>query len=177
MSSTTTHQNWLRVSVSQRHWRSPFPCILKKTSVHPLLVVPPYRSTLLLSILFEISKQIVWKGDLSRQLSMEKWKLKSPRYIAGDPRYRDYDLLPIVSAFNLILAADASRLGSNAVIVGRNKFFFPRSGFLSLAGGLQAVHGFYSSVRTAHKQLMVNVDGMKFSLNLLTLRVIKFSSI
>ena len=62
-------------------------------------------------------------------------------------------------------------------MVGRNKFFFPRSSCSLIGGGLQAVHGFYSSVRTSHKQFMVNVDGMKFSLNLLTLRVIKFSSI
>jgi eukaryotic translation initiation factor 2C len=34
---------------------------------------------------------------------------------------------------------------------------------MSLGGGLVAVQGFYSSVRTAHKQLMVNVNGNNLS--------------
>ncbi|KAJ3563363.1 hypothetical protein NP233_g8987 [Leucocoprinus birnbaumii] len=88
---------------------------------------------------------------------LETESLKS--FIDGDPQYRDYDIMPIVSAFNLILAAYPSRSGGGGVMVGRNKFFLPgaRPAF-SLGGGLEAVKGFYSSVRTAHKQLMVNVN-------------------
>lgn len=46
-------------------------------------------------------------------------------------------------------------------MVGRNKFFMPGTGVpMPLGGGLEAVRGFYSSVRTAHQALMVNVNGM-----------------
>jgi eukaryotic translation initiation factor 2C len=44
-------------------------------------------------------------------------------------------------------------------MVGRNRFFFPTAAPpVSLGGGLEAWKGFYSSVRTTHKQLMVNVN-------------------
>ncbi|KAF5350531.1 hypothetical protein D9756_008708 [Leucocoprinus leucothites] len=81
------------------------------------------------------------------------------RFIAGDPQYRDYDIMPIVSAFNLILAAYPTRSGGGGTMVGRNKFFLPGANpSMPLGGGLEAIRGFYSSVRTAHKQLMVNVN-------------------
>ena len=84
----------------------------------------------------------------------------SDRFLAGDPQYRNYDIMPIISAFNLILAAYPNRSGGGGVMVGRNKFFMPGSGpSMPLGGGLEAVRGFYSSVRTAHNQLMVNVNG------------------
>lgn len=52
-------------------------------------------------------------------------------------------------------------------MVGRNRFFFPSSeNPVPLGGGLEAQRGFYSSVRPAHRQLMVNVNGMSFSLSL-----------
>lgn len=45
-------------------------------------------------------------------------------------------------------------------MVGRNRFFFRSGGVrpVSLGGGLEAWKGFYSSVRPAWKQLMVNVN-------------------
>ena len=45
-------------------------------------------------------------------------------------------------------------------MIGRNKFFHPSAAerSVSLGGGLEARRGFYSSVRPAHKQLMVNVN-------------------
>ena len=45
-------------------------------------------------------------------------------------------------------------------MIGRNKFFHPSAAErpVSLGGGLEAWRGFYSSVRPAHKQLMVNVN-------------------
>lgn len=46
------------------------------------------------------------------------------------------------------------------MMVGRNKFFFPSDVQLPLTGGLEAWRGFYSSVRPAHKQLMVNVNAV-----------------
>jgi len=46
-------------------------------------------------------------------------------------------------------------------MVGRNRFFFPTAADpFDLGGGLEAWKGFYSSVRPAHKQLMVNVNGV-----------------
>lgn len=45
-------------------------------------------------------------------------------------------------------------------MVGRNRFFFRSGGVqpVNLGGGLEAWKGFYSSVRPAWKQLMVNVN-------------------
>ena len=45
-------------------------------------------------------------------------------------------------------------------MIGRNKFFHssPTERPVPLGGGLEAWRGFYSSVRPAHKQLMVNVN-------------------
>ena len=75
-------------------------------------------------------------------------------YLSGDPAYREIDIGPILSALNIVLAQHPSR---NGVMVGRNRFFFPQETF-SLGGGLEAWKGFYSSVRPAYKQLMVNVN-------------------
>ncbi|KAJ6463934.1 argonaute-like protein [Mycena sanguinolenta] len=80
------------------------------------------------------------------------------KYLGGDPQYRTYDILPIISALNIILAAHPNRPGGG-VMVGRNRFFFPSSERpISLGGGLEAQRGFFSSVRPAHRQLMVNVN-------------------
>jgi eukaryotic translation initiation factor 2C len=85
----------------------------------------------------------------------------STSHLVGQPQYRGYDPLPVISALNIILAAHPSRAGADGgVMVGRNKFFFPSPSAppVSLGGGLEAWKGFYSSVRVAHKQLMVNVN-------------------
>lgn len=75
-------------------------------------------------------------------------------YLAGNPEYRDLDIAPLLAALNIVLAQYPSR---NGVMVGRNRFFFPHETF-NLGGGLEAWKGFYSSVRPAYKQLMVNVN-------------------
>ncbi|KAH9474635.1 Protein argonaute PNH1 [Psilocybe cubensis] len=81
------------------------------------------------------------------------------QYLQGDPQYRDYDIMPILSALNLILAAFPNRSSGSGVMVGRNRFFFPTAAQpFNLGGGLEAWKGFYSSVRPAHNQLMVNVN-------------------
>ncbi|PCH37525.1 argonaute-like protein [Wolfiporia cocos MD-104 SS10] len=82
------------------------------------------------------------------------------RYLAGDRQYRDYDIMPVISALNLVLAAHPNRSTGAGVMVGRNKFFHPSTEFppRPIGGGLEAWRGFYSSVRPAHAQLMVNVN-------------------
>ncbi|KAI0685180.1 argonaute-like protein [Cytidiella melzeri] len=81
-------------------------------------------------------------------------------YLSGQPQYRGYDVLPVIAALNLILAAYPNRSTGDGVMVGRNKFFHPSAAEppFPLGGGLEAWRGFYSSVRPAHKQLMVNVN-------------------
>lgn len=76
-------------------------------------------------------------------------------YMEGQPSWRDYDPLPLISALNLVLQQHANRVG---VRVGKSKYFFPSSSQRhSLGPGLEAIQGFYASVRPAYKQLMVNV--------------------
>ncbi|TFK29440.1 argonaute-like protein [Coprinopsis marcescibilis] len=81
-------------------------------------------------------------------------------YLQGQPQYKDYDILPVISALNVILATHPNREGSPGVMVGRNRWFFKteESRPVRLGGGLEAWRGFYSSVRPAHNQLMVNVN-------------------
>ncbi|KAJ7178055.1 argonaute-like protein [Mycena filopes] len=81
------------------------------------------------------------------------------KYLGGDPQYKNYDILPVIAALNIILAAHPNRPGGG-VMVGRNRFFFPSQTErpVPLGGGLEAFRGFYSSVRPAHMQLMVNVN-------------------
>ncbi|KAH9885253.1 argonaute-like protein [Cubamyces lactineus] len=81
-------------------------------------------------------------------------------YLEGQPQYRGYDIMPIINALNLVLSMHPSRVSGGGVMVGRNKFFHPSPTAppVSLGGGLEAWRGFYSSVRPAWKQLMVNVN-------------------
>ena len=72
----------------------------------------------------------------------------------GAPEFRDFDPLPLISALNIVLQQHATRTG---VRVGKNRFFFSSAERIVLGPGLQAVQGFYASVRPAHQQLMVNV--------------------
>ncbi|KAJ7201437.1 hypothetical protein GGX14DRAFT_371505, partial [Mycena pura] len=90
-------------------------------------------------------------------LSLDMQALKN--YLTGDIQYRTYDIMPLLSAMNIILAAHPNRPGGG-IMVGRNRFFFPSSERpVSLGGALEAFRGFYSSVRPSHNQLMVNVNG------------------
>lgn len=84
----------------------------------------------------------------------------SYRHLQGQASHRDYDVMPNLSAFNLIVSSFANRIKGGGVMVGRNRYFFPTAADpFDLKGGLEAWKGFYSSVRPAHKQLMVNVNG------------------
>jgi len=74
----------------------------------------------------------------------------------GDDQYRNYNILPVISALNIILAAHPLRSG---IKLGQDRYFFRSAATPQhLGGGLEAWKGFYSSVRPAHRQLMVNVN-------------------
>jgi eukaryotic translation initiation factor 2C len=62
------------------------------------------------------------------------------KYLDHDPQYRTQDMLPMISALNLVLNAHAARSVGGGVEVGRNKFFFPSLTDLrrDLGGGLEA---------------------------------------
>lgn len=77
-------------------------------------------------------------------------------YMGADVRSRDYNALPVVSALNLVMQQHANRIGTR---VGKNRFFIPSpsSQKLSLSFGIEAVQGFYTSVRPTYKELLVNV--------------------
>ncbi|KAF8804178.1 argonaute-like protein [Phlegmacium glaucopus] len=78
------------------------------------------------------------------------------RYMDGATESRDYDPLPLISALNIVLQQHSTRTG---VRVGKNRFFFPTSTErIELGPGVQAVQGFYASIRPAFQQLMVNVN-------------------
>ncbi|TFK81085.1 Piwi-domain-containing protein [Polyporus arcularius HHB13444] len=78
------------------------------------------------------------------------------QYMSGDPRHRDVDTQPLVSALNLVLQQYASRRG---VRVGKNKYFFPSSSqHHPLSLGVEAYRGFFMSIRPMYKQLMVNIN-------------------
>ncbi|KAJ3715716.1 argonaute-like protein [Lentinula raphanica] len=79
-------------------------------------------------------------------------------YLAGQPQYMDLDVAPLFAALNLVLSAHPGNASTGGVMVGTNKFFWPSSSPLSLGGGVEAMKGFYSSVRPSYNQLMVNVN-------------------
>ncbi|KAI1794380.1 Piwi-domain-containing protein [Ganoderma leucocontextum] len=78
------------------------------------------------------------------------------RYMSGKAEHRGVDTSPHISALNLILQNYAQR---NGVRVSRNKYFFPSSSeHHRLSLGIEAFRGFFTSVRPAYKQLMLNVN-------------------
>ncbi|PCH34396.1 argonaute-like protein [Wolfiporia cocos MD-104 SS10] len=82
------------------------------------------------------------------------------RYLDGDPQYRDYDPMPVISAMNIVLAAWPDRPSGPGMMIGKNRFFAPSDEYpaRSLGSGLEAWRGFYASVRPTYRQLMVNVN-------------------
>ena len=109
----------------------------------------------------DLSALLRYFRNIAHLTETERLILYSSGYLQGDRQYRDFDIMPIISLFNVILAAHPNRSDGGGVLVGRNRFFF-RSAMepVSLGGGLEAWKGFYSSVRPTHNQLMVNVNGM-----------------
>ncbi|EMD35748.1 hypothetical protein CERSUDRAFT_84845 [Gelatoporia subvermispora B] len=90
---------------------------------------------------------------LTGELNMEPVK----SYTSGEPASANYNMDPLVSALNLVLAQHASR---NGVRVSKNKYFFPSSYERPhpLGIGTEAWKGFFISVRPTAKQLMVNIN-------------------
>ncbi|TFK71981.1 Piwi-domain-containing protein, partial [Pluteus cervinus] len=83
------------------------------------------------------------------------------KYLPGDIAAKDYNIAPVVSAFNLFLQRHARETG---VPVGKGSFtryFFPQNGGLEkrdLGKGIEALRGFFLSVRPSFTRLLVNVD-------------------
>ena len=67
--------------------------------------------------------------------------------MGADPESRNYDTLPLISALNLVVEQHAARTG---IRVGKNKYFFPNKTDKYLLGdGIEAIRGYYISVRCA----------------------------
>ncbi|KAI0085027.1 argonaute-like protein [Irpex rosettiformis] len=81
-------------------------------------------------------------------------------HLHGQLEYRDYNILPIISAVNIILDMYTKQPGGNGVVVRSKKFFCPSAAMplFPLGPGHEAWQGFHTSVVPAHKQLMVNVS-------------------
>ena len=85
-----------------------------------------------------------------------------------EARERDFDTLPHISALNLIVQKHAAKNGvrvggdderDEKKRQGKSKYFFPsEEERFSLMLGLEAVRGFYVSIRPNFKQLMVNIN-------------------
>ncbi|EIN06816.1 argonaute-like protein [Punctularia strigosozonata HHB-11173 SS5] len=89
---------------------------------------------------------------LERELDMNQLT----KYTDGDLDARNLDIAPYTAALNLVLQQYAS---DTAWRVGRNRHFFPSDDEKrSLGMGVEALRGFFSSVRPVYKQLMVNVN-------------------
>ncbi|KAJ7117885.1 argonaute-like protein [Mycena crocata] len=78
------------------------------------------------------------------------------KHLNGDVAARDYNILPMISALNLVLQQHPTRTG---IRLSKSKYFFPTSTqSFPLSTGIIAFQGFYTSVRPTYKQLMVNVN-------------------
>ncbi|KAI0313100.1 Piwi-domain-containing protein [Amylostereum chailletii] len=77
------------------------------------------------------------------------------RYLEGEVNNPDEDVMPVISALNLVMQRQASQTGFR---FGRNRYFFDDNEKGPLGPRLWAHMGFFSSVRPAHKQLMINVN-------------------
>ncbi|EKM51085.1 uncharacterized protein PHACADRAFT_212985 [Phanerochaete carnosa HHB-10118-sp] len=84
-----------------------------------------------------------------------------------DPKKRDFDTLPHISALNLIVQKHAAKSGirvggddeqDEKKRQGKSKYFFPAEERFPLILGLEACRGFYVSIRPNFKQLMVNIN-------------------
>ncbi|KAK7436896.1 hypothetical protein VKT23_018916 [Stygiomarasmius scandens] len=92
------------------------------------------------------------------------------QYTHGQPDWRGYDPLPLISALNLILQQHAARNGVSIAQDDReegeqkkkrntNKYFFPTSSeSFDLSPILTAFRGYYVSLRPTFKQPMVNIN-------------------
>jgi eukaryotic translation initiation factor 2C len=122
-------------------------------------VVPPDAESYTVSVKF------------SRELPtapLKKWvrciNHQSPLLLIDRPRFEDGDIAnvdkgkeidPLISALNLIMQRQAAQYG---IRFGKNRYFFEDDEKRPLGQQLQALMGFYSSVRPVYRQLMVNVN-------------------
>ena len=81
----------------------------------------------------------------------------SCRYMNGDVANinKDEEVDPVITALNLIVQRQAAQQGFR---FGKNRYFFPEENRVQIGPNLDALMGFYSSVRPCNKLVMVNVN-------------------
>ena len=73
--------------------------------------------------------------------------------VANANKVEDVD--PVITALNLVVQRQAAQQGYR---FGKNRYFFPEINRAQIGPTLDALMGFYSSVRPCNKLLMVNVN-------------------
>ncbi|KAJ3475945.1 hypothetical protein NLI96_g11497 [Meripilus lineatus] len=96
---------------------------------------------------------VVYNVDIEFVAQLHSNELR--QYMDGKPEHRNNEILPIISALNLVLQQHAARTG---IRFGKGRYFFPQMESHYLAPGLEAKKGFFVSVRPAFKELMVNIN-------------------
>ncbi|KAJ7577907.1 argonaute-like protein [Mycena floridula] len=137
------HKGYLAHDASQR-------IISARKLPQPLIIAVPY---------YEEGETGPRAGGKQYQVSIvfqqELVMTELNQYLEGNPQYKGYDPLPLVSALNIVLQQHAAH---NGVRVSKNRYFFLPAERMSLGIGMEAWRGFYTSVRPTYKQLMVNVN-------------------
>ncbi|MCJ1393683.1 hypothetical protein MMC18_006559 [Xylographa bjoerkii] len=93
----------------------------------------------------------IHKGEVLSIKDLMDW------LISADGRAQDDNNKRIVHALNIVMSRYPSFTPGVAVSNSNNKYFPPAQGY-DLNGGLIALFGFYSSVRTATSRLLLNVN-------------------
>ena len=87
--------------------------------------------------------------------------LTSGRYSAGDTTYKDTDIQPYVSALQLVTQQHARKTGVRIGRDAQTRFFFrslTAHAPIDLRGGLEALRGFFMSIRPTYEQVMTNIN-------------------
>ncbi|KAI9759043.1 MAG: hypothetical protein M4579_002632 [Chaenotheca gracillima] len=80
---------------------------------------------------------------------------------SADPSTADGGKESVIQALNVAMARKPSSAGNVASVAGLNKFFpIPTGPSMELGGGLVALRGYYSSVRTSTLRLLINVNSI-----------------
>lgn len=87
--------------------------------------------------------------------------LTCSRYTAGDTEYKDEDIQLYVSALQLVSQQHARKTGVRIGRDAQTRFFFralTAGAPIDLGGGLEALRGFFMSIRPTYEQVMTNIQ-------------------